>query len=278
MTVDVHLFCVGHCRNRAWLVESGSWFEDLHLPAMAALIRHPKAGLVLFDTGYGAPLARAGSLAARLYRRILPFQVRAEDAIPVHLRALGVGLSEIATIFLSHFHPDHIGSLREMPAAPILHSRAGLEALGKLTGPQRARAAFFPELLPADFAARARAIEELAMVELDETWRPFTAGYDVAGDGSIVAIALPGHALGQYGLLCRRGENRWVFLVADAAWTRRNISDLALPGWPAGALIGDPAAFRATLKKLHEFQRRRPDVPLIPSHCEASIAAYQHEQ
>ena len=64
MTVDVHLFSVGHCRNRAWFVESGSFFETLHLPAMVALIRHPDAGVILFDTGYGKPLLAAASPAA----------------------------------------------------------------------------------------------------------------------------------------------------------------------------------------------------------------------
>jgi glyoxylase-like metal-dependent hydrolase (beta-lactamase superfamily II) len=278
MTVDVHLFSVGHCRNRAWLVESGSLFQQLHLPAMVALIHHADAGLILFDTGYGQPLVNAESLAAKLYRLLLPFEVNAEHGIPYHLWSLGYSPSDISTIFLSHFHPDHIGSLQEMPPVPVLHSQTGLTTLAKYTGPQRARAAFFPELLPDDFPERARAIEGLPVVQLDASWLPFTEGYDVAGDGSMVAIALPGHAVGQYGLLCRRTKNRWVFLVADAAWTRRNITELALPGWPAGALIGDPPAFRATLKKLHDFQRLRPDVPLIPSHCQESIEAYQYEQ
>lgn len=278
MTVDVHLFSVGHCRNSAWLVEHGPIHRQLHLPAMVAIIRHPRAGVILFDTGYGAPLLNASSLAARLYRLILPFTLNAEHAIPFHLWSLGLTPKDISTIFLSHFHPDHIGSLQEMPAVPILHSQKGLTTLAKYNGPQRAHAAFLPELLPDDFPSRALAIEGLPKVALDDSWQPFTEAHDVVGDGSILAIALPGHAVGQYGLLCRRASNRWVFLVADAAWTRRNITDLALPGFPAGILIGDPPAYRATLQKLHDFQRRRQDVPLIPSHCKESIDAFQHEQ
>jgi glyoxylase-like metal-dependent hydrolase (beta-lactamase superfamily II) len=278
MTVDVHLFSVGRCRNRAWLVESGPFFKQIHLPAMVAIIRHPKAGVILFDTGYGQPLVKAAHWAARLYRAILPFTLSADDAVSYHLWSLGLGPSDIATIILSHFHPDHIGSLKEMPAVPILHSQAGLTALAKYSGFQRAHAAFFPELLPDDFPGRARAIEGLPKVELDETWQPFTEAFDVIGDGSVLAIDLPGHAIGQYGLLCRRPGGKWVFLIADAAWTRRNITELAPPGWPAGVLIGDAGAFRATLHKLHEFQKRRPEVPLIPSHCDESIEAFRNEQ
>jgi glyoxylase-like metal-dependent hydrolase (beta-lactamase superfamily II) len=278
MTVDVHLFSVGHCHNSAWFVESGPILQRLHLPAMVAVIRHPAAGVILFDTGYGKPLVNAASPAARLYRAMLPFNLKEEESIPYHLWSLGLNASDITTIFLSHFHPDHIGSLKEMPSVPILHSQAGLTTLAKYGAFQRTQAAFFPELLPDDFPTRARAIEELPKVALDQSWQPFTEAYDVIGDGSLLAIALPGHAVGQYGLLCKRSNGKHVFLVADAAWTRRNITELALPGWPAGILIGDARAFRATLRQLHQFQQKRPDVPLIPSHCRQSIETFQHEQ
>ena len=278
MTVDVHLFSVGRCRNSAWFVEGGPFFKQIDLPAMVAVIRHPKAGVILFDTGYGLPLVEASHWAVRLYRMILPFKLTAEDAVSYHLWSLGLAPSDLSAIFLSHFHPDHIGSLKELPSIPVLHSQAGLTSLAKFEPGRRARAAFFPELLPDDFPDRARAIEGLPRVDLDDSWRPFTEAYDVAGDGSLLAIALPGHAVGQYGLLCRLQLDSWVFLVADAAWTRRNISELALPGWPAGALISDAAAFRSTLGKLHELQQRRPEVPLIPSHCQESIKAFQNEQ
>lgn len=278
MTVDVHLFSVGHCRNSAWFVESGRLTRQLHLPAMVAILRHPEAGVILFDTGYGKPLRMAESWPARLYRMLLPFTVREEDSVPYHLWSLGLHASDVSTIFLSHFHPDHIGSLKEAPAVPILHSQIGLSQLAQYTPWQRTRAAFFPELLPDDFPTRARAIEGLPQVTLGAEWRPFTEAFDVVGDASVLAIALPGHAVGQYGLLCRLAQGRHVFLVADAAWTARNIRDMALPGWPAGALIGEANAFRETLQKLHDLQQRRPEVPLIPSHCQESIEAFRNEQ
>ncbi len=278
MTVGVHLFSVGFCRNRAWFVERGSLTRQIHLPAMVAVIRHPRLGLILFDTGYGQPLCESTSWPARAYRAILPFECPDEQTVPYHLWSLGLSAKDLSLIILSHFHPDHIGSLKELPRVPILHSQAGLTALAKYTPAQRARAAFFPELLPDDFPARARAIEGLPRVELEAGLAPFTEAYDVAGDGSLLAIALPGHAEGQYGLLCRIESGDTIFLVADAAWTQRNIREFALPGWPAGAIIGDRAAFENTLGKLQKLQRLRPDVALIPSHCQESIAAYQNGQ
>ncbi|MBI2685148.1 MAG: MBL fold metallo-hydrolase [Acidobacteria bacterium] len=267
MMVDVLLHSVGHCHNRAWFVEHGSLFHHLYLPSLVAVIRHPEAGVILFDTGYGQPLVESISWAARLYRAVLPFQLTPFD----------IG-GPINAIFLSHFHPDHIGSLSELPQVPILHSREGLATLNRFSPIRRALSAYLPELLPSDFTSRARAIEDRPLIALNPSWKPFNEAYDIAGDGSLLAIALPGHALGQYGLACRIRDNKWIFLVADAAWTIRNITELALPGWPAGALIGDAVSYRNTLFNLHKFHQHRPEVRLIPSHCYDSMTAFQNEQ
>jgi glyoxylase-like metal-dependent hydrolase (beta-lactamase superfamily II) len=275
--VELHLFAAGSCRHSAWFVEGGPVWRGLNLPAMIAVIRHPRLGAILFDAGYGQPLLDSRTLPARIYRRLLPFRYGPSDSIGTHLQTLGLGVQDLAMVILSHFHPDHIGGLRDVPATPILHSREGLAALRGLTGRARAEAAFFPELLPEDFASRGTALEDRARIVLGEEWRPFGEAFDIAGDGTLLAVALPGHALGQYGLLCHT-RGGWVFLVADAAWTRRNIEDAAMPGWPVRHLMPDAQAFGESLGKLAELRRRRPEVRVIPSHCAASIEAYRNAQ
>jgi glyoxylase-like metal-dependent hydrolase (beta-lactamase superfamily II) len=237
---------------------------------MIAVIRHPRLGVILFDAGYGRSLQKAGSRHARVYRKLLPFELPETERIAARLAQLNV--ARVDLIFLSHFHPDHIGGLGEVPgSAPILHSREGLARLRTLRGITLHRSAFFAELLPDDFATRGQAIEDLPAAPLDA---PLHTGRDVAGDGSVVAVPLPGHAAGQYGLFCRLSGGRRILLCADAAWLLANIVGPIRPTWPARIIADDYEAFTRTLGQLHEFSVNHPDVRIIPSHCEESISAY----
>jgi putative adenylate-forming enzyme len=252
--VQLQLARVGSCRQREWFATRGSLWQEITFPAMIAVIRHPRLGVILFDTGYGEALRRAASAA--LYRRILPFDLPDEERLGARLRQLDA--ERVDLVFVSHFHPDHVGGLREVPGAPpIVASREGFERKGT---------AYFPELLPDDFAERFQAVEDLG------------PEYDLAGDGSLIAVPLPGHAPGQYGLMCRTAPDERVLLCADAAWVVENVTRPVEPAWPVMRfLVDDAEAFRESLRELHRIAREEPDVVIIPSHCERSITAYQNK-
>jgi hypothetical protein len=50
-----------------------------------------------------------------------------------------------------------------------------------------------------------------------------------------------------------------------------------LPSPPARVLMEDFKAYTETLETLRAYRAAHPDVTFIPSHCEASIAAYQND-
>lgn len=271
--VEIQMLQGGGCRHSAWFVHRGPLRETVELPALMAWIRHPEFGVTLFDCGYGRVLERLETWPARIYRRLLPFAIPLGEEAGDRVRSAAEDGPR--RIFLSHFHPDHIGGLRGVPAVPIVHSGEGLEQLRGWPSRRQAASAFFPELLPEDFAERAVALESSTEVRLGQAWAPFDRAWDLFDDGSVLAISLPGHALGQFGLLCRTGQPEWTFLVADAIWSRENLAPGREPGWPVPFLVDDPKGFPRTIEALRLLARRRPEVALVPSHCAASIAAYR---
>ena len=68
---------------------------------------------------------------------------------------------------------------------------------GRLGGLRRG---FLRELLPGDVAERLSFAEELRAVELPGAFGAFGAARDRFGDGSALAVPLPGHADGHIGL------------------------------------------------------------------------------
>ena len=74
MRVRVQLLTVGATWQRGALVGLPSW-KLMRFPALAAVIRHPSAGTILFDTGYGSAVVDRAGLALAVYRRLLPVEL-----------------------------------------------------------------------------------------------------------------------------------------------------------------------------------------------------------
>ncbi len=240
-------------RERLALPRSGSW-RVIQFPALVVLFEHPTEGIGLFDTGY-APrvdeLFRRGKW--RVFGAFTPVQLGPGESAVEQLAARGIDAADVRWIFLSHFHVDHTGGLRDFPKARVYASAPAWEAAQRHAGVRSAHSA---ELLPPDFAARV------------ETFAP--AGTDLFGDGSLVTISLPGHAAGQCGLLIRGAPP--TLLVADAVWQRQQLAG-EMPHFLTRLIQHDWAAYRETLARLKAFRQEHPDWRILPTHCAASIAA-----
>ena len=91
-------------------------------------------------------------------------------------------------------------------------------------------------------------------------------GYDLFADGSVVLFPLPGHAAGQHGALLQTTEGP-VFLVADAFWDIRAVTEGLVPNPIVRVFFEDMKAYAQTLAMLKEFHETHPDVPLVATHC-----------
>jgi glyoxylase-like metal-dependent hydrolase (beta-lactamase superfamily II) len=274
--VDIHLLEVGHCRHPEWITLRGGQWRVCRFPAMVGLILHPVVGPILYDTGYAERFEAATMpFPERFYRWVTPVTLPPRQHLIAQLRGYGLAPDDIRLVLISHMHADHIAGLRDLPRARFVALRADIDAvrhLGRLAG---VRKAFLPALLPANFEERLDYADDHAWRTLDRAWAPFTDGFDLIGDGSLMAIPLPGHSAAQMGLAVRMHDGRPCLLAADACWSARAFRERRLPSILARPLMHDWRAYRDTLGRLGALADANPDLHIVPSHCAASIAAFK---
>jgi glyoxylase-like metal-dependent hydrolase (beta-lactamase superfamily II) len=266
--VGLDLLRVGHCHHPEWMALRGGRLRPVEFPAYCALVRHPTTGPILFDTGYAERFTDATArLPGRIYRWITPVHLKPEERLGPQLRAHGVEPEDVRLVVVSHLHADHVSGLRDLPRARFVLLRAEADSTCGLRSWRALRRGFLPALLPQDFLARATFADHAPCVDLGAAFAPFDRGFDLLGDGSLVAVPLPGHTPGQLGLLLRTEKDRPVLLAGDAAWSTRAWREDRPPAPPVRLLMHDWAAYRRTLRALPQLVARQPDLLIVPSHC-----------
>jgi glyoxylase-like metal-dependent hydrolase (beta-lactamase superfamily II) len=244
----------------------------VRFPAGFACIEHPQAGLILFDTGYSRRFAMETSrFPAALYRWLTPVFFEEANSALWQLQRMGYAAEDVAIIVISHFHGDHIAGLRDFPKAQFIYAAEAYEKVRRKRGLAAVKAGYLPGLLPNDFEERSHPFK-LPMASFSRNYTslpigsPFPTGYDILGDGSLLAVDLPGHAEGQIGLFLSTDLQDFL-LCADAAWSSRAIRDNLLPHPLAGLIMSDRGSYKHSFSKLIELNQRFPSVRIIPSHC-----------
>jgi glyoxylase-like metal-dependent hydrolase (beta-lactamase superfamily II) len=273
-TVNLHIFNAGYCTCPEHIALRGGRWQQIRFPAMFALIEHPRFGQMLFDTGYSTRFfTETHGLPHRLYRWITPVTLREDQLAVTQLEDYGIRPTDIDRIFISHFHADHISALADFPRARYCYLPQAFDALRSKRGFQALIHAYLPGLVPHDFEQRTAAVDVAHPIPLPPEYAPFTTGFDLLGDETLVAVELPGHAFGQMGLLART-ERGVFFFISDAAWLMRNIQSNQPPHALANLLFSDPKTYNETLHALHTFQHNQTDIHIIPSHCAETLAKY----
>ena len=280
MTVrlDIDLFAVGRCRHPERAVRRDGRWRAVDFPAICTLIRHPTRGAVLLDTGYAEHFHTATRpFPERLYRWATPPRLPERERLATRLAERGLGLGDVHACIVSHAHADHVAGLRDLPAARFVASRAEIDWLRGATRVGGLRRGLLPALLPDDFEARLDLADDAPAVALDGPLGALGPARDLFGDGSLLAVALPGHTPGQLGLLLTDAADREVLLCADAIWTEAAWRDGVLPSRLAELVLHDRRAYRQTIGTLAAFARARPGAAILPSHCTASLERYRRD-
>ncbi|MBU0552633.1 MBL fold metallo-hydrolase [Myxococcota bacterium] len=267
MTVRFELLAAGYCRHPQRVILRRGW-RIMTFPSMFGLIEHPKAGVILYDTGYAEHFhAATRPFPERLYAWATPMHLDPGEAAVAQCAARGIKPEDVRLIILSHLHGDHIAGLRDFPQARFALLPEAWAAIQGLSRLNTARRGVLPGLLPEDFAARLQPLLPSAARALPPECAPFTQGFDLFGDDLLWLVALPGHAPGQVGLFVR-AEDGLKFLIADAAWHSASYREGIMPHPLVRWLFPDARAYEATLLKIQAHARWRPETLIIPSHCE----------
>ncbi len=239
------------------LVLKGGGRKIVPLRVRIGYFHHAKLGHTLIDTGYSKHVfsRTKHDWFLKLYGLLLRPKIINDKPLQNGLLRLGLQPSDIDTVIITHFHADHIGGLRDLPQAKILCSKAAWQSLQANTRVSNALEGVYPTLLSSDFETRLSFIENEGAESITED------GYDLAGDGSLIAIALPGHLEGQIGLLFPKADPPFLY-AADVQWTHEALSQNKLPGFPANRIYHNYDEAMGSVAKVRGYMKRGVDVLL----------------
>ena len=277
MKWDFYLEHTGFCTSYKSEALRGAKRESIRFYATFGIFNHPLHGLVLFDVGYHPNFfIETKKWPFNLYARITPVYHNNYETASNRLKSRGFDPMDVKHIVISHFHADHIAGLKDFSNAIFHCSEEAWQGVKGATGFKALRQGFIPNLLPEDFESR------LNLVRFSEGESTITDSilgpqFDLFGDRSFLLCLLPGHAVGQIGARVKMKYSE-VFMIADAAWLKENFENLHLPSPIVKLFFSSWSDFKASLKRVHDFNIANPEVPIIPCHCRTTMESWQNLQ
>ncbi len=237
-----------------WAREWTDW-----LPIYAYAIEHP-AGVILVDSGGNWGLMKLPRWHP-YFRTAVRFEIEPEMEIGPRLAAVGIGARDVKTIVLTHLHVDHDGGLAHFPTSKVLVAPGELAAAsgfrGQLSG-------YLPQRWPRSFEPKSLALT-------NQAFGPFRRSASLVADGSVVAVATPGHTPDHFSVVVDLGDS-WALIAGDATYTTANL----VAGIVDGISPNDTQA-SSTLADIRAFASSRPTL-VLPAHdpqSPARLAAWQ---
>jgi N-acyl homoserine lactone hydrolase len=226
---------------------SGLQDEQLFVPVFAYLIHHDDHGDYLVDAGLDRSFQRttSGDMAGTFAFKFHAVQRPGED-LPTQLAARG---ARLRGIFFTHLHPDHLSG-----AASLSHDVPYV--VGKGESPKSVGPLFYEDALTG-----VRDFEEIDFSGAP-TMAPLGPCVDIFGDGSLWAIATPGHTVGHMSFLAVT-QTGPVLITGDVSHTRWGFEHGVAPG---KFNDGKKSDSRRSLDQLMAFARAYPNVKIFLGH------------
>jgi N-acyl homoserine lactone hydrolase len=221
--------------------------DSMTVDVYAHWIRHPVKGDYLIDTGLDRRFrdTSQGSLKGLIAAWIIEDSYQ-EDGQDI-LSQLAENEIDVKGVFLTHVHGDHSSGIPVLPADTTI-------VLGKDESLHQ-----YPLIMYSDHFDRVSTLQELDFSTALNI-EPLGKMIDLFGDGSVWAIATPGHTSGHVSYLVHSLEG-WVLLTGDASHTRWGFENGVIPGWSEN----DTLALKS-LRKLRQFIDENPAIRVVFGH------------
>lgn len=184
------------------------WTE--YMPIMVWVIDHPE-GIFVVDTGENARVSNKGyfknegPIANFINTRSFQFNVSPEDEVGPQLTKLGLQLTDIHNVLLTHLHLDHFDGLSYFEETAIL--------VNELEWKKPSFA--LPSLYPTWFQPQT--------VKLSTADGDFGLSKPIVQSGEIQLVHTPGHTLGHCSVLVK-GSDLHYFLAGDTTYHQHQLT------------------------------------------------------
>lgn len=239
----------------ALVLDDGSFGRNVTMGFSGFLIRHGEQVLA-FDLGLGSQIDAQYSAEMPMWARSGFRYGKPVD--PMISQLAKAGLPVPHEILLSHTHWDHGSGLEDFPQANVWITGPELAAM-RHTG-SGAGSTWMSQL-----GRKGTRLQKLDFS--DGPYRGFTTSHDLFGDGSVVAVPMPGHTAGAMGLFVNVSSGRRFLLVGDTIWNTGQLNPVRGKFWAASAVVdADAAANAAMVERLAELHAQDPALEIVPAH------------
>ncbi len=233
--------------------------------ASALMLRHPEAGTILVDAGNSSDFrAEIEPYHGRTKRwlAVFPGPLKPKQPLGEQIAQMGIDPKGIRAVVPTHAHLDHLGGVLDLPPIDVWVDAPEAEVI------EHGQHEVTFDVLPAHAQAVAGRLRPLPFV--DEPYEIFDRHADLFGDGSVVAVPLPGHTPGSVGVFVRLPDGRRVFHVGDAVNERSQITKLRGKSPAMRRTDRDATKAHHTIGQLHALARLDPSILMLPAHERAA--------
>lgn len=186
------------------------------MPIWVMVIEH-KEGIFLIDAGEISEVLNrgyfksSGFIANWFDTTQFKFKISREEEIDMQLNKLGIAISNVSKVILSHLHFDHVDGIKYFPSTPILVNRYEWEKpFGDL-----------PKLYPSWFKP--------VLLELNKSYEVFENVFFLTEAKDILLLQTPGHTYGHCSVLVKADEGE-IFFAADICYSQEQVLKNKFPG------------------------------------------------